>query len=151
MAPIKLVNQGLIMHPIYLIVVCSHIWTRLTMTLKLYKFYSIFKTYVVLTNILLTQNISKINMFQGTMKPRLRVCSRNYYEVIWSYLFVSCYVLEVVKQCFIWILCYNEVFKISIYTMCYWTIIHTWHPDVSTIGWGVTDWYQSLGYRELGY
>ncbi|KAD5318088.1 hypothetical protein E3N88_18034 [Mikania micrantha] len=27
----------------------------------------------------------------------------------------------------------------------------SWHPDVSTIGRGVTDWYQSLGYRELGY
>ncbi|KAI3754911.1 hypothetical protein L1987_54703 [Smallanthus sonchifolius] len=23
-------------------------------------------------------------------------------------------------------------------------------PDVSAVGWGVTDWYQSLGYRELG-
>ncbi|KAI3794646.1 hypothetical protein L1987_37279 [Smallanthus sonchifolius] len=23
------------------------------------------------------------------------------------------------------------------------------HPDVSAVGWGVTDWYQSLGYREL--
>ncbi|KAI3714045.1 hypothetical protein L1987_72635 [Smallanthus sonchifolius] len=22
-------------------------------------------------------------------------------------------------------------------------------PDVSAVGWGVTDWYQSLGYRKL--
>ncbi|KAD6795873.1 hypothetical protein E3N88_06769 [Mikania micrantha] len=27
----------------------------------------------------------------------------------------------------------------------------SWHPDVSAIGRGVTDWYQRLGYRELGY
>ena len=24
-------------------------------------------------------------------------------------------------------------------------------PDDSAVGWGVTDWYQSHGYRELGY
>ena len=24
------------------------------------------------------------------------------------------------------------------------------HPDDSAIGWGVTDWYQRHGYRELG-
>ena len=24
------------------------------------------------------------------------------------------------------------------------------HPDDSAIGWGVTDWYQSHNYRELG-
>ncbi|KAD7116798.1 hypothetical protein E3N88_04066 [Mikania micrantha] len=27
----------------------------------------------------------------------------------------------------------------------------SWHPNDSAAGRGVTDWYQSLGYRELGY
>ncbi|KAD7117569.1 hypothetical protein E3N88_04837 [Mikania micrantha] len=27
----------------------------------------------------------------------------------------------------------------------------SWHPDDSAVGRGVTDWYQSPGYRELGY
>ena len=33
--------------------------------------------------------------------------------------------------------------------MMFWAICSS-HPDVSAIGWGVTDWYQSHNYRELG-
>ena len=40
--------------------------------------------------------------------------------------------------------CHNLV------VMMQWTISFSSHSDVSAIGWGVTDWYQSHNFGELG-
>ena len=54
-----------------LLLVCFHIWTRLAMTLELYKFYSIIKTYVILTNFCWPKIFSNLTCFRLLLAWRL--------------------------------------------------------------------------------
>ena len=52
---------------------CFHIWTRLAMTLELYKFLFNYQNLCNSHQLLLTQNIFKLNMFQVITCSKIRV------------------------------------------------------------------------------
>ena len=63
--------------------------------------------------------------------------------------------MSVITKFILWVTVWDVIFKLFGNNSCYGISLNNLfrsvpRPDDSAIGWGVTDWYQSHNYRELG-